>query len=193
VVVMSAERTRTKPERVEVVSAAPEQQAVIANLLELYAYELSEAADLHVGSDGRYGYQSLPLYWKDKSRAPFLVKVDGHLGGFVLVSQGSRITHDPEVWDMAEFFVLRRYRRLGVGTKIAQEIWRRFPGRWEVRVLETNQPAVTFWQAAITSFTGRLTLPVRVEQGKQHRWMFAFDSSNWAGPEMGVPSQGAHG
>jgi predicted acetyltransferase len=182
---------RTTPQKVELVSAAPEQQAVLANLLELYAYELSEAADLHVGPDGRYGYESLPLYWKEKSRVPFLVKVDGHLGGFVLVSQGSRITDDPGVWDMAEFFVLRRYRRLGVGTRIAQEIWRRFAGRWEVRVLETNQPALTFWQAAITSFTGRLTLPVRVEQGQQHRLMFTFDSSNWAEPHNGLPSEDA--
>jgi predicted acetyltransferase len=166
---------------VEVVSATPDQESVLANLLELYAYDLSEPADLHVGPDGRYGYQSLPLYWKEKSRLPFLVEVDGHLGGFVLVSQGSRISHDSKVWDMAEFFVLRRYRRLGIGATIAHEIWHRFPGRWEVRVLETNQPAQMFWQTTISAFTGMLTLPVRVEQGEQHRLMFAFDCSNLTG------------
>src|SRR4051794_28522114 len=116
---MSAERTHTTSQKVEVVSAAPEHESVLANLFELYAYELSELselADLHLGSDGRYGYPSLPLYWKEKTRVPFLVTVDGYLGGFALISRGSRITNDSAVWDIDQFFVLRRYRRLGVGT-----------------------------------------------------------------------------
>lgn len=76
---MSPERSPLQ--RVEVLSAARGQEPVLANLLELYAYELSELADLHLKPDGRYGYESLSLYWKERSRLPFLVKVDGHLGG----------------------------------------------------------------------------------------------------------------
>jgi hypothetical protein len=47
---------RNSDQRVEVSSAASDQEAVIANLFELYAYDLSQTFDLHTGPDGRYGY-----------------------------------------------------------------------------------------------------------------------------------------
>lgn len=162
---------------VEVASAAADQEPVLARLVELYAYDLSETFDLHIGADGRYGYPSLPLYWKEETRLPFLVKVDGHLGGFVLISRGSLVGNGPNVWDMAEFFVLKRYRRAGIGANVAHEVWRRYPGPWEVRVVEANAAALMFWQKAITAFTGAAIKPVRVEQGGRQRFLFSFDSS----------------
>jgi len=168
---------RKPPRNVEVVAAAHDQEPVLANLFELYAYELSDVADIHLGSDGRYGYPPLPLYWQEESRFPFLVKVNGYLGGFALISRGSQVSDNRETWDVAEFFVLKRYRRLGVGAGAAHEIWRRFRGPWEVRVLETNRPARIFWQAAIDAFTGASIKPVAVRQRGKQRVVFAFDSS----------------
>lgn len=162
---------------VEVVSAAADQEPVLTRLVELYAYDLSDAFDLNIGPDGRYGYPSLPLYWKEESRLPFLVKVDGHLGGFVLISRGSLVGNGADVWDMAEFFVMKRYRRAGIGAKVAHEVWRRHPGPWEVRVVEANAAALIFWQRAISAFTGTAIVPVRVEQGGRQRFLFSFDSS----------------
>jgi predicted acetyltransferase len=141
------------PPGIEVVPAAPEQERVLENLLELYAHELSGLADLQLGPNGRFGYPGLSRYWRDEGRFPFLIQVDGHLAGFVLVSKGSRVSADPQVWDMDEFFVVRRYRKRGVGAAVAREIWRRFPGPWEVRVLEINRPVRAFWRAAIGAFT----------------------------------------
>jgi len=160
--------------RVEVLAAAHDQESVVANLFELYAYDLSEMFDLHLRPDGRYGYQSLPLYWSEPSRFPLLIEVEKCLAGFALVSRGSLISGDQDVWDMAEFFVLKRYRRTHVGAKAAHEIWSRFPGRWEVRVLEANKPAMMFWQATIASFTGAATHPVPIQQGGKPRLCFAF-------------------
>jgi predicted acetyltransferase len=75
----------------------------LANLLELYAHDFSEFHSLGIGADGRFGYKSLPLYWSDPNRYPFLVRVDGKLAGLALVKRGSEITGNPTVWDMAEF------------------------------------------------------------------------------------------
>jgi len=141
------------PPGIEVIRAGPEQEPVLANLLELNAHDFSGLLDLQMGPDGRFGYPALARYWHDEGRFPFLVWVEGRLAGFVLVSQGSRIRDDPRVWDMAEFFVLRRYRKRGIGAAVAREVWRRFPGEWEVRVLETNRPARAFWRATIGAFT----------------------------------------
>src|SRR5262249_53587201 len=126
------------PLHVELIPATREQQQVLANLLELYVYDFSELLSLDTQEDGRFGYKHLPLYWSEAGRHPFLARVDGKLAGFVLVKRGPGVSCNEVVWDIAEFFVLRRYRRHGVGMRVAHEVWRRFPGTWEVRVREGN-------------------------------------------------------
>ena len=73
----------------ELIRTGAEHQSVLGNLLELYIHDFSELVPLDVGDDGRYGYQSLPLFWSDSSRLPFLARLDGKLIGFVLVTQSS--------------------------------------------------------------------------------------------------------
>lgn len=126
---------------IEVIPAAREQKALLANLLELYVYDFSELLGLEPEDDGRFGYPQLPLYWSEKGRHPFLVRVEGKPAGFVLVKQGRGVLGGGLVWDIAEFFVLRGYRRRGIGMQVAHDVWRRFPGMWEVRALEANVAA----------------------------------------------------
>jgi predicted acetyltransferase len=150
---------------IEVIAASPDQAPILANLLELYAHDFSEFLDLQIGEDGRFGYSSLPLYWTDPDRHPFLIRLDGQWAGLVLVKKDL-------VWDMAEFFILRGCRRRGIGTQVAHDIWRRFPGAWEVRVLHENTAGQRFWPGAIAAFVGE-TVP-----GVSHeRWtLFSFTS-----------------
>ena len=51
--------------------------------------------------------------------------------------------------DLAEFFVMRKYRRHGVGTFLARELFSRFPGAWQVRQMASNSAATAFWRRAI--------------------------------------------
>jgi predicted acetyltransferase len=162
--------------RVEVVPAAPAQEPTLANLLELYVHDFSEFVDVELGADGRFGYKALPLYWTEPHRHPLLVKVDGRLAGFALVKQGSEVSGDEKVWDMAEFFIVRRHRRHGIGRLAAHEVWQRFPGPWEVRVMHLNHSAKEFWKRAIGSFTGEVILPVRVETNGKCWDVFSFES-----------------
>ena len=169
-------RTEKPSTHIEVIRAAPEQQSILANLLELYAHDFSEFNDIEVRADGRFGYSSLPLYWSESGRFPFLTRVDGELAGFVLVKKGSDVSGNENVWDMAEFFVLRGYRRRGVGTRVAHEVWKRFPGPWEVRVMESNVPAQEFWARAIATFTGEAIKAARVEKDGKCWTLFSFES-----------------
>jgi predicted acetyltransferase len=161
---------------IEVLPAAPEQEPILANLLELYAHDFSEFSEVELGADGRFGYKSLPLYWIERDRHPFLVRIDGKLAGFVLVKRGSEVSGDGNIWDMAEFFIARGYRRRGIGMKVAHEVWRRFPGRWEVRVMESNTKAKEFWEFAIASFIGEANRSIRVEKGEKRWHLFSFES-----------------
>jgi predicted acetyltransferase len=94
---------------------------------------------------------------------------EGKLAGFALVKRGA-------AWDMAEFFVLRGYRRRRIGTDAAHQVWRRFPGRWEVRGIESNRPAWRFWERAIAPFCGAAIPAALVEKGSQRWSVFSFES-----------------
>jgi predicted acetyltransferase len=169
-----------RPAHVELIPATPEHQPLLANLLELYIHDFSEFHNLELGPDGRFGYKNLPLYWLDPDRHPFLLRLHGKLAGFVLVKRGSEISGNETVWDMAEFFILRGHRRSGVGTAAAHEVWKRFPGQWEVRVMESNHAASHFWQHAIMEFVGKPIQPALIEKNGRLRHLFSFESRDIA-------------
>lgn len=155
---------------------------LIANLLELYIHDVSEAfPHVELGPDGRFGYGKLALYWSEPDvRFPFLIKSDGRVAGFVLATRGSPVTDDPNVFDIAEFFVLRRYRRAGVGRRAAALLWNRLPGRWIVRVSEGNPGAIPFWAGAIAEFANG-TATQSTKPGNPHRWrVFSFETGGSA-------------
>jgi len=161
---------------IEIIAATLEQETILANLLELYAHDFSEFHHIELGADGRFGYKHLPLYWEEPDRHPYLVKIDGKLAGFVLVKRGPGVSGNENVWDVAEFFIVRGYRRRGLGMKVAHEVWRRYPGRWEVRVMESNHSAKVFWERTITKFIGEMTPSVCVEKNGGRWHLFSFES-----------------
>ena len=58
---------------IEIISAAPEQEPILTNLLELYAHDFSEFAAVEMGADGHFGYARLPLSWTEPKRHPLLM------------------------------------------------------------------------------------------------------------------------
>ena len=127
---------------VEVVAAAVADKSVLRNLLELYLHDFSEMTASDVDEHGLFGYGHLDGYWTEPGRHPFLIRADGRLAGFALVRSG--VPHD-----MAEFFVLRKYRRGGVGLLAARALFAMFPGEWQVRQMASNRSATAFWIRAI--------------------------------------------
>jgi predicted acetyltransferase len=164
------------PPRIEIISASPEQEPILANLLQLYAHDFSGFYDVELEANGRFIYKDLPLYWREASRHPFLVYVDHKLAGFVLMKRGSEVSGNPNVWDMVEFFVARGYRRRGIGTEIAKQIWTRYPGFWELRVLRLNQAARRFWSRAIKTFAGIAVKPLSFQKDGDDWLLYSFES-----------------
>jgi predicted acetyltransferase len=163
--------------QIAVIRSTIEEMPIVANLLELYAHDFSEFHRVEPGPDGRFGYPDLALYWSEPARYPFLIKVGGKLAGFVLVRRISQASGNDAVWDMTEFFVLRAYRRRGVGREAAHCVWRQFPGRWQVRVMRANQTAHTFWQRAIAGFTGEAMSSTSIENAGVLWDVFSFGTS----------------
>jgi predicted acetyltransferase len=128
---------------------------LLANLLELYVHDLSVFFEgVELGADGRFGYEKLPLYFAEPERRfAYLIRHDERVVGFALATRGSPVTEDPEVLDVAEFFVARAHRRHGVGARAALLLWRALPGRWTVRVAAANLGALEFWRGAVAELS----------------------------------------
>ena len=128
------------------------ERHLLRRLMELYLYDFSEFDDSDVDEHGIYGYGDLDYFWFEPTHAAFLLTVDDKLAGFVLVDDDVMVGGSERA--ITEFFVMRKYRRQGVGTQVAFEVFDRFPARWEVAVLRENTPAQSFWRRVITEYTG---------------------------------------
>jgi predicted acetyltransferase len=172
------DRSAKPAPQVEVLPAEAEQAPIMANLLQLYAHDFSEFLDVEIGVDGKFTYNPLPLYWSEASRHPFIIRVDNKLAGFVLIKKGSEVSGNENVWDLAEFFILRGFRRRGIGTLAAHQLWRQFPGSWEVRVMQLNVAAQRFWTRVISGFVGEALHSVPFEKDGEKWMLFSFDSNS---------------
>lgn len=168
--------TSSEPTTLHVATQSDAQ--LLSNLLELYIHDVCALfPSVELGPDGRFGYPKLPLYWSDpKHRFAYLIRQGERLAGFALATRGSPVTPDPDVFDVAEFFVLRKYRRLGVGRQAAFQLWKCLPGKWTVRVSEGNQAALPFWADTVTEFTNG-TAVQDTRPGEPNPWrVFSFES-----------------
>ena len=158
--------------------ASEADSSLLSNLLELYIHDMSEAfPHVQLGPDGRFGYSKLPFYWSEPDRRfAFLIRCDGRVAGFILATRGSPVVTDPNVLDVAEFFVLRQYRRGGTGSQAAFVLWNRLRGTWIVRVLETNGGALTFSRNTVATFTGGRFDERGVTTGPNEWRVLSFDT-----------------
>jgi len=137
---------------IQIVPAKESQKSILQQLMELYSYDFSEFAHDDVNEHGLYGYSYLDHYWTDETRHPFFIIVDGHYAGFVLVTKHCIYTADSTAHNISEFFVMRKYRKAGVGRLAARRVFDMFSGMWEVRVLHINVAAMPFWAKVVAEY-----------------------------------------
>ncbi|HSE93868.1 MAG TPA: GNAT family N-acetyltransferase [Methylomirabilota bacterium] len=127
---------------------------VLRRLMQLYLYDLGTIDGWDIGEDGLFGSaERIESFWTEDGRRTLLIRVDGVLAGFLMIRDGGRFS-GPGTRELAEFFVLRKYRRRGVGTRAATAVFDMLPGRWEVDQLASNAEAQAFWRAVIGRYTG---------------------------------------
>nr|WP_295109881.1 GNAT family N-acetyltransferase [uncultured Caulobacter sp.] len=139
--------------------AAADEAHVIANLMQLYIHDFSalwfdREAEGELGPDGRYcDYPGLESYWSDPARGAWLFRIKGLPVGFALVND---VAHSPSPIDraVAEFFVVRKHRRRGVGVAAAHALFGTAWGVWEAAVVRRNAGALAFWRQAAASYPG---------------------------------------
>ncbi|MDB4995939.1 MAG: acetyltransferase [Myxococcaceae bacterium] len=137
----------------DLVPAAPRDKAVLRNLAEYYVYDFSELLGLDVGEQGEFGGDRWDRHFEDPLCHPFFIRVEGKLAGFAVHEGRSRLDGKVGVNDVAELFVMRKYRRLGIGQRAAVALFDQFTGPWEVRQVRANVAAAAFWRTVIDRYT----------------------------------------
>ena len=148
-------------------AAGREDRATIANLFQLYVHDFTEQwAGTERGElqpDGLFPpYPYLDSYWQEARRWPYLILAGGNLAGFVLINDVSH-SGRPLDFAVAEFFVVRKHRRDGVGREAARMAIARRPGQWELAVARRNAAAQAFWRGV----SAELASPGTVEESVQ--------------------------
>jgi predicted acetyltransferase len=146
----------------------------IARMLELYQHDLSDLWDQDLDVHGEYGY-ALDSYWRHPSCKPFVFTVAGKYAGFALVDDAVSLP-DNELW-MAQFFVMKKYRRHGVGSAAAGHIFDQVRGRWEVGQMPLNLPAQAFWRRVIGAYTGGRFVEHDLNDERWHGLLQCFDNT----------------
>jgi predicted acetyltransferase len=162
------------PLDLKISTMGPESDALLRNLLEHYVHDMSEWFEIDTHADGSYSYDTSHV-WENGYEA-YLAKIGESIAGFALIGPADEWLGDTAARDVHEFFVLRKFRRGGVGQSMATRLWSERPGEWLVRVLEVNRPAVLFWRAAVSSHAGGLYREEeRIVNGRPWRF-FHFES-----------------
>jgi predicted acetyltransferase len=154
--------------KIELQAPTRSDRDLIRRMMELYLHDFSEFDGSDLDEHGNFGYGDLDYFWFEPTHAAFLINVDGKLAGFVMVD--NEVVVDGNERSITEFFVLRKYRRQGVGKGAAFDVFNRLPARWEVKVVEKNRPAQEFWRDVIAAYT----------QGNYQET--SVDNDDWNGP-----------
>lgn len=126
---------------------------ILENLFTYYIYDMSQYMGWDPNSDGQYTFipSTLDSYWLDRNYVAYFIYVDDALAGFALIRP---YPTRPDRLDVEQFFVLRKYKGQGIGKKAFEEILNIHPGKWQIRVLKENEPALAFWKSVVNHRVG---------------------------------------
>jgi predicted acetyltransferase len=158
--------------KLEIIEATQQHRTLLRQLFELYAHDFSPMTGEDVNdATGMWTDDAfLTNAWRDPHFHPYLLKVNGKWAGFAWVEEGSYTRPDEdEHWLMEEFFILRKYRRQGIGEWFARALFARHPGMWEVGEIHENVDAQRFWRKVIGRYAGAFDEII-------------VDNERWVGP-----------
>lgn len=129
-----------------------EDQYTLKNLLEFYLYEFSQYRDdIELNEYGIFGFQNYQILIEPPCYT-YLIFITGKLAGFATVEEKFPAKFD-RFYTIREFFVVKKYRRLGVGKIVATRLFDCYQGIWHVIQIYKNRRAQAFWREVIDSYT----------------------------------------
>lgn len=141
--------------KIDLVPASLSDYPLIQNMGRFYVYDMTEYMGYENGweipADGLFECIDFKKYWEDSNASPFIIKINNEIAGFVIIDKKGS---DSEIdFNVAQFFILRKFKNQGYGREVAYQCFDRFRGTWEVMVLPQNKGAYAFWKKIIGDYT----------------------------------------
>ncbi len=124
------------------------EREIFLNVYQFYIYEMSCFYEKYLGEKGLFDFDTrqFDMYWDQEEHWPYFIFVDSNIAGFCLAR---RYPDDNERYDVEQYFVLNHYKRKRVGATALQSLVSMHAGKWQVRILPSNSPALHFWEESI--------------------------------------------
>jgi predicted acetyltransferase len=125
------------------------EREAVRNLYPLYLHDLARWSTYYrLDEDGRWQPSHVDDFLQREEGAAYLVRADGAAAGFAWVGAGDfpRKRADRD-FRLAELFVAAPFRRRGLGRALAETAIGSHRGRWQLEVIDGNEPALVFWRA----------------------------------------------
>ena len=107
-----------------------------------------------LGEVGHREPDQILRWFGDPNAFPLIILKATEPVGFAMVARPGPSAAKPRIdYRMAEFFIARTRRRLGIGQTAVQLILSRFAGRWEITEYLRNAGAVSFWRGVVAAYT----------------------------------------
>jgi predicted acetyltransferase len=156
--------------------AQPADRLWIQSVYRDYLDDLNPGTGLFpaLGEIGHREPDQIAHWFGDPNTYPLVIARGSEPVGFARVLRAS-LSAPPRTrtdYRMAEFFITRARRRLGVGRMAVELILNRFAGRWEITEYLRNAEAVRFWRRVVSLYT-RGNYQERIVNGEVHQ---VFDS-----------------
>jgi predicted acetyltransferase len=155
--------------------SAPADRLWIQSVYRDYLDDLNPGTGIFpaLGEVGHREPDQIAHWFGDPNTYPLVIVKGREPVGFARVLRAMAGGAAPPIdYRMAEFFVMRTRRRLGIGQTAVQLILNRFAGRWEISEYLRNAAAVNFWRRVVASYT-RGTYQERIVNGEVRQ---VFDS-----------------
>lgn len=114
----------------------------------LFLHDLSEFNDkLDLNPEnGLFEFDVLEWFFEKEGLTPYFINLEGKPIGFILLQSGPYSNQEYADYVLNSFFILKKYRRKGIGKLACSKFFEMYPGRYAISQAKTNIPAIKFWK-----------------------------------------------
>lgn len=138
--------SKDKNIKLELIEIYKENEEILSNLLSLYLHDLSEfSSEITISQNGLYEFDAIDEYLSKTNLHALLIKVDNNIAGFILLSESPYVKEGCDLC-IQEFFILKNYRRNGIGNMALNLLYKKYIGKYCLMIMGKNIIALNFWR-----------------------------------------------
>lgn len=156
-------------ENITIIDAKPEQEELFKNLVNLQFHDLSEFRDnFDILEDGRFEWNFSECFKSNnENHHPLLIMFNNRVVGFLIFSMFNE-KHPEADFQLVEMFILKMYRKKGIGKKVINLIFENYKGKYHLDVSKKNIPAINFWENLIKQNSDQITRKSFEDEGDEY-------------------------